>query len=111
MQTDLALRLNRRVRELRKARGLSQEAFAELAGLKYKHYQSIEGGRKIDIRLSTLEKLARACGLSPGDLLDFPEPSPALAEDAARYATSSGGPRTAAPRTKGARRSRAAGTS
>ncbi len=81
MQSDLAQRLQRRVRELREGRGLSQEAFAELAGLKYKHYQSIEAGRKVDIRLSTIEKLARACGLDPGDLLRFPARSFAAGED------------------------------
>ena len=43
---------------LREAHGLSQEAFAERAGLKYKHYQAIEAGRKNDIRFSTLAKLA-----------------------------------------------------
>ena len=58
-----------RVRELREARGLSQEAFAERAGLKYKHYQSIEAGRKPDIRFSSLEKLARACGMEAWELL------------------------------------------
>lgn len=69
MANEIAKRLLARVRELREARGLSQEAFAERAGLKYKHYQSIEAGRKIDIRLSTLQKLAKACGLELWELL------------------------------------------
>lgn len=71
MANDTAKRLLARIRELREALGLSQEAFAERAGLKYKHYQAIEAGRKIDIRFSTLEKLAKACGLAPSDLLNF----------------------------------------
>ena len=72
-----------RVRELREALGLSQEAFAERAGLKYKHYQAIEAGRKTDIRFSTLEKLAKACGLEPWELLNFDDTPAALAEDPA----------------------------
>src|SRR4051812_30341700 len=79
----MAKRLLARVRGLREARGLSQEAFAEKAGLKYKHYQAIEAGRKSDIRFSTLEKLAKACGLEAWELLNFESDLPALAEDKA----------------------------
>ena len=60
-----------RVREIREAHGLSQEAFAERAGLKYKHYQSMEAGRKVNIRFFTLEKLAKACGLELWELLQL----------------------------------------
>lgn len=81
MANDTAKRLLARVRELRQALGLSQEAFAERAGLKYKHYQSIEAGRKRDIRFSTLEKIADACGLELSELLDFNRTPAALAED------------------------------
>ncbi|MDB5554784.1 MAG: transcriptional regulator [Rhizobium sp.] len=77
----MAKRLLARVRGLREARGLSQEAFAERAGLKYKHYQAIEAGRKSDIRFSTLEKLAKACGLEAWELLNFESDLPALAEE------------------------------
>jgi transcriptional regulator with XRE-family HTH domain len=78
---ETAKQLAARVRELREALGLSQEAFAEKAGLKYKHYQSWEAGRKIDVRLSTIEKYARACGIELWELLNF-EASPAvIAED------------------------------
>jgi len=77
----MAKRLLARVKALREALGLSQEAFAERAGLKYKHYQAIEAGRKIDIRLSTLEKLAKACRLELRELLDFKTDPVALTED------------------------------
>ena len=79
----MAKRLLARVKDLREALGLSQEAFAERAGLKYKHYQAIEAGRKTDIRFSTLEKLAKACGLGLEELLDFRHEPMALAEDRA----------------------------
>jgi transcriptional regulator with XRE-family HTH domain len=81
---DLAKRLMARVKELREARGLSQEAFAERAGLKYKHYQAVEAGRKTDIRLSTLAKLAKACGLELRELFNFEAAPAALAEDPAK---------------------------
>jgi transcriptional regulator with XRE-family HTH domain len=81
----MAKHLLARVKDLRKALGLSQEAFAERAGLKYKHYQAIETGRKTDIRFSTLEKLAKACGLKPWELLNFDATPMALAEDQAEH--------------------------
>ena len=71
MANDIAKRLLARVRELREARGLSQEAFAERAGLKYKHYQAVEAGRRRDIRLSTLIKMADGLGLKLSELVDF----------------------------------------
>jgi len=73
-------RLLARVREWREARGLSQEAFAERAGLTYKHYQAIEAGRKPRIQLPTIEKLARGCGLELSELFDF-DATPAVGED------------------------------
>ncbi len=81
MANDTATKLLTRVKELREAHGLSQEAFAEKAGLGYKYYQHIESGRRRDIRLSTLEKLAKACGLGLSALLDFDSTPFAVGED------------------------------
>lgn len=81
----MSRRLLARVRELREAHGLSQEAFAERAGLKYKHYQALEAGRKSDFHFSTLVKLAKACGLELKDLLDFNAAPMAIAEDFEKY--------------------------
>jgi len=61
--------LLRRLRDLRKTQGLTQEAFAEQAGMSYKYYQAVEAGRKAEIRLSTLERLANAYGLEVWELL------------------------------------------
>lgn len=87
MANELAKRLVARVRQLREARALSQEAFAERAGLKYKHYQAWEAGRKIDIRFSTLEKLAKACEVELWQLLNLDSASLILADDAAPAAS------------------------
>ncbi len=62
-------RLLPRLRQLRKAHNLTQEQFSELSGLSYKYYQAIEAGRKPDLRLSTLERLARAYGIEVHSLL------------------------------------------
>ena len=81
---DTATRLLARVKELREARGLSQEAFAEKAGLGYKYYQHVESGRRRDIRLSTIEKLAKACGLELWELLNLDATTVALTKDPAK---------------------------
>ena len=81
---DTATRLLARVKELREARGLSQEAVAEKAGLGYKYYQHVESGRRRDIRLSTIEKLAKACGLELWELLNLDATPVALIKDPAK---------------------------
>jgi transcriptional regulator with XRE-family HTH domain len=58
-----------RLRELRKGHSLSQEQFSELSGISYKYYQLVEGGRRIDLRVSTLQKLASAYGIQVHELL------------------------------------------
>jgi transcriptional regulator with XRE-family HTH domain len=64
-----------RLRELRKRHSISQEQCSELAGISYKYYQLIECGKRIDMRLSTLQKLAGAYGIQVHDLLapEIPE--------------------------------------
>ena len=64
-----------RLRELRKTHALTQEKFSERSGVAYKYYQLIEIGKRIDLRLSTLEKLARAYGIGVHELLapNFPK--------------------------------------
>jgi transcriptional regulator with XRE-family HTH domain len=64
-----------RLRELRKCHALTQEKFSELSGVAYKYYQLIEIGQRIDLRLSTLEKLAKAYGIGVHELLapNFPK--------------------------------------
>lgn len=73
-----------RLKEVRKALKMSQEKFAERAGLKYKHYQSVEAGRKLNISFETLEKLAKATGLEIWELLNFDSVPAILAEDRAK---------------------------
>lgn len=79
----MAKRLLARVKQLRESLELTQEQFAERAGLGYKYYQSVEAGRRRDIRLSTLEKLAKACGLELWELLNFDTPPMIAQEDPA----------------------------
>ena len=58
-----------RLRHFREVYDLTQEQFAELSGISYKYYQAIEAGRKRELRLSTLERLAVAYGIDVWELL------------------------------------------
>lgn len=69
MECKTVQRLLSRLKALRVERGLTQEEFAEKAGLSYKYYQAVEAGRKNNLRLSTLERLAKGHGLEPWQLL------------------------------------------
>jgi transcriptional regulator with XRE-family HTH domain len=65
------------LRNLRLARGLTQEALAELAGIAYRHYQDIEAGRRPGLQVATVDRLAMALGESTPHLLEqgrFAEP-------------------------------------
>ena len=69
MEDPTVEKLLRRLRDLRVQAGLTQEQFAESSGISYKYYQAIEAGRKRDLRLSTVIRLARAHGIEPWELL------------------------------------------
>jgi len=68
-------RLLARLRQLRRLHSLTQEQFAEVSGIGYKYYQAVEAGRKANLRLPTLEPLAKAYGIEVWQLLgpDLPE--------------------------------------
>jgi|GEM_PF-975648 len=68
-------RLLARLRELRERHELTQEDFSEVSGISYKHYQAIEGGRKPDLRLSTLERISKAYGIEVHELLALKLPA------------------------------------
>jgi len=56
------------IRKLRHAKGLSQEALAEIAGLHRTYVGSVERAER-NISIDSIENLAKALGVSPADLL------------------------------------------
>ena len=58
-----------RLAEIRKSRGLSQYALAELSGISRVTIARIETG-KVNPTLQTLEQLAAALGVTVGELVD-----------------------------------------
>lgn len=86
MECRTVQRLLERLKALRVERGLTQEEFAEQAGLSYKYYQAVEAGRKQNLRISTLDRLAMGHGLEAWQLLLPGETKPARKATRARSA-------------------------
>lgn len=85
MESETGRRMIERLRELRALTGLTQEKLAEKAGLRYKHYQAVEAGRKPDVRLSTVERVAKAFGIETWELLHPTIAEQMVAEQQAKY--------------------------
>ncbi|GAB3432838.1 helix-turn-helix domain-containing protein [Actinophytocola sediminis] len=66
--------IGRRLREIRRARGLSLRAVAELAGFSGPYLSMIERGVRPIERRSTLEALAAALSIAPSELASMPWP-------------------------------------
>ncbi len=64
----------KQLKELRERRGLSVRALGELAGVHYVSLVRLEGG-KLDPRLSTLRKLAKALDVTVGELIEDRTPT------------------------------------
>jgi len=76
--------LLKNIRLLRERHGLTQERVAELSGIDYKFYQSIETGRRPNVTLSTLDQIAGVYGISGQKLI-----SPRLPRTAIQKASAS----------------------
>lgn len=59
-----------RVRQLRKEKGLSQEAFADLAGIDRSYMGHIERGDQ-NITLTKIYQISEALGVSVSDLISY----------------------------------------
>ncbi|MGO9535118.1 MAG: helix-turn-helix domain-containing protein [Syntrophobacteraceae bacterium] len=68
MKSAILVKFGQRVRQERTTRKLSQEQLAELAGVHRTYIGMIERGEK-NITLENIEKLAKALGLKPEELL------------------------------------------
>ncbi|MCO5168353.1 MAG: helix-turn-helix domain-containing protein [Planctomycetes bacterium] len=70
---DIKARLGQRLRALRTQRGLTQDGLARLARVDRVFLGQVERGEK-GAGIETLDKLARALGVAPRELLDFGRP-------------------------------------
>ena len=64
-------KLAKRIRELRKKRGWTQQELADKADLVMRHIQRLESGKPPAIELDSMVKLAKAFQITLSTLLDF----------------------------------------
>ena len=67
---DIKLSVGKRVKELRNKLGISQEEFADLAGLDRTYITSVECGKR-NISIVNIEKLAKALKVSLAEFFNF----------------------------------------
>lgn len=66
--SDVLVRFGKRLREVRREKGISQEKLADLAGLHRTYVSSVERGER-NISLANVERLAKALGVTLKDLM------------------------------------------
>lgn len=66
---DIKVKFGQRVKELRIAKGYSQEKLAEISDLDRTYIPGIEAGKR-NVSLIVVEKIARAFGISISELLN-----------------------------------------
>ena len=69
--TDIASKLARKIRDLRKEYNYTQQELSKRADIDYKHIQLLESKKPSYAKLDTLEKLAKAFNITCSKLLDF----------------------------------------
>ena len=69
LQDDVLVRFGRRVRELRRAQGFSQESFADKCGLDRTYIGGIERGER-NLALRNIETIARTLVMTLSELFD-----------------------------------------
>jgi transcriptional regulator with XRE-family HTH domain len=67
---DFVIRVTRRIAEVRRSRGLTQDQLAEAMGTATRNVQRLEAGQ--NLTLHTLSRIASALGVSPSELLAGP---------------------------------------
>ncbi len=63
----------KRLRELRKSKGLTQEKLAEVSDIDYKYLQKLESSNPSSPTLSVIEKLSRGLGITLTEFIKFIE--------------------------------------
>lgn len=72
---DLARQVGRRIAELRRAKGLTQQGFGTKISASVQWISRVENGEQ-NLTLATMVKLARALGVRVAALFELPESNP-----------------------------------
>ncbi len=68
---NIRLKIGRRIKELRKKCGYTQDKLSEITEIDYKYIQRLEGKTPPALKVDTIERLAKALKVKPAELLEF----------------------------------------
>ena len=68
---SIRLKIGKKIKELRKKCGYTQDKLSEVAEIDYKYIQRIEGKNPPALKIDTIERLAKALKVKPAELLKF----------------------------------------
>jgi len=71
MEKTIQQKVGNKIKEYREKRKLTQEELSEKSGIDYKYLQKIEGKTPPNLKVETIERIARALNISPSKLLNF----------------------------------------
>ncbi len=71
-EARIKMQFGKRIRQLRKEQGLSQEAFADLCGLDRTYIGGIERGER-NVSLTNISRIAAALSITTSELFRFPD--------------------------------------
>lgn len=71
MENLIRLKVSKKIKELRKKHNYTQEELSGAANIDYKYLQKIEGKNPPNLKLETLQRLAKALKTTPSKLLNF----------------------------------------
>jgi transcriptional regulator with XRE-family HTH domain len=71
MGREIRLKFGKKLRQMRKRKGWTQEQLAERADIAYKHVQRLEGKNPSPVKIDTIEKLAKAFKIACSKMVDF----------------------------------------
>lgn len=72
MEQDIRLSFGKRLKQLRRKKGITQVELAQKTGIDYKYIQRLEGKKPSSVTITTLVKFAKAFKITPSKLLNFP---------------------------------------
>jgi len=71
MDISIRIKLANRIKDLRRKNRFTQERLSELTAIDYKYIQRIEGKNPPNLKLETLQKIAKAFNITLSKLLEF----------------------------------------
>lgn len=67
---NLLYLFGKNLKNIRKSKGLTQEALAEKCGINFKYYSAIERG-KVNVSFNTITKIAKGLGINIKEMFNF----------------------------------------